>query len=156
MTSIEITADILAQYDRLPIGYTKADTKTVVVDEQNNEVAPGQPGELLISGPSVSKGYLNNPEKTNAAFFEKDGQRFYHSGDLVVADDNQLIFYKGRTDFQVKMHGYRIELEEIDHHLGQLAQVKQACTVPRYNKAHQVTQLIAYVVPAEGQVGMRH
>ena len=50
MTSIEITADILAQYDRLPIGYTKADTKTVVVDEQNNEVAPGQPGELLISG----------------------------------------------------------------------------------------------------------
>ncbi|WP_035144584.1 D-alanine--poly(phosphoribitol) ligase subunit DltA [Latilactobacillus sakei] len=153
MTSIEITADILAQYDRLPIGYTKADTKTVVVDEQNNEVAPGQPGELLISGPSVSKGYLNNPEKTNAAFFEKDGQRFYHSGDLVVADDNQLIFYKGRTDFQVKMHGYRIELEEIDHHLGQLAQVKQACTVPRYNKAHQVTQLITYVVPAEGQVG---
>ena len=51
------------------------------------------------------------------------------------------------------MHGYRIELEEIDHHLGQLPQVKQACTVPRYNKAHQVTQLIAYVVPNADQTG---
>lgn len=152
MTSIEITAEILAQYDRLPIGYTKADTKTLVVDEQNQVVATGQPGELLISGPSVSKGYLNNPEKTNAAFFEKAGQRFYHSGDLVTQAADGLLFYKGRTDFQVKMHGYRIELEEIDHHLGQLAPVKQACTVPRYNKAHQVTQLIAYVVPADGQL----
>jgi len=153
MTSIEITADILAQYDRLPIGYTKSDTKTLVVDEQNQVVAADQPGELLISGPSVSKGYLNNSDKTTAAFFEKDGQRFYHSGDLVTQDQSGLIFYKGRTDFQVKMHGYRIELEEIDHHLGQLPQVKQACTVPRYNKAHQVTQLIAYVVPNADQTG---
>lgn len=151
ITSIEITAALLATYDRLPIGYPKPDTQTVVVDEQNNPVTPGQPGELLISGPSVSKGYLNNPEKTAAAFFEKDGHRFYHSGDLVTQNEDGLLFYKGRTDFQVKMHGYRIELEEIDHHLSQLTAVHQACTVPRYNKAHQVTQLIAYVVPANGQ-----
>jgi D-alanine--poly(phosphoribitol) ligase subunit 1 len=150
VTAIAITSEVLSQYDRLPIGWLKPDTIAQVVNADAAQVPAETAGQLLISGPSVSKGYLNNPGKTTAAFFEQDGTRYYRTGDLVTQTAEGLLFYKGRTDFQVKLHGYRIELEEIDQHLNQLPQVKQACTVPRYNKFHQVTQLIAYVVPEAG------
>ncbi len=147
VTQIEVTDDALAKFDRLPIGYAKADTKMMIVDEDGHEVPNGTEGELIISGPSVSKGYLHNPEKTEKAFFSLDGQRAYHSGDIGTMDDDGLFRYRGRVDFQIKMHGYRIELEEVDHFLGQQQHIKQAVAVPKYNKEHKVTQMIAYVVP---------
>ena len=61
--------------------------------------------------------------------------------------ENNLLFYRGRSDFQVKLHGYRIELEDVDHNLNQVSYVKQATTVPRYDKNCKVSQLVAYVVP---------
>ncbi|NVY97122.1 D-alanine--poly(phosphoribitol) ligase subunit DltA [Lactobacillus sp. DCY120] len=143
VTSLEVTPEVLATYDRLPIGQAKADTRIWALDEKGNSAAEG---ELIISGPSVSKGYLNNPEKTQQAFFEVEGQRAYRSGDLGKITPEKMIFYRGRTDFQVKLHGFRIELEDIDQNLAALPQVDQAITVPRYDKNHKVTQLIAYVV----------
>ena len=100
----------------------------------------------MIVGPSVSKGYLNNPEKTAKAFFNVGSQRGYRSGDLATMTEDGMIFYRGRTDFQVKLHGYRIELEDVDHNLNQVSYIKQASTVPRYNKDHKVAQLIAFAV----------
>ncbi|MCS6155583.1 D-alanine--poly(phosphoribitol) ligase subunit DltA [Lactiplantibacillus plantarum] len=147
VTQIEITDAALAQYDRLPIGYAKADTRILVVDENGEAVPNGTEGELIIAGPSVSKGYLNNPEKTAKAFFELDGQPAYHSGDIGTMDADGLFRYRGRVDFQIKMHGYRIELEEVDHFLAQQQHIKQAVAVPKYDKEHKVTQMIAYVVP---------
>ncbi|RRK11162.1 D-alanine--poly(phosphoribitol) ligase subunit 1 [Lactiplantibacillus garii] len=147
VTQVEITTAALAKFDRLPIGYAKADTKMMVVDEAGKEVANGTEGELIISGPSVSKGYLHNPEKTAKAFFTLDGQRAYHSGDIGTMDADGLFRYRGRVDFQIKMNGYRIELEEVDHFLGSQQHIKQAVAVPKYNKEHKVTQMIAYVVP---------
>lgn len=147
VTSVQITAALLKKYDRLPIGKAKADTQMYVVDETGQPLPTGENGELIITGPSVSKGYLNNPEKTKKAFFQVDMKQAYHSGDLGFIDDQGLIFYRGRTDFQVKMHGYRIELEDVDQNLLQLDLVKQASTVPCYNDMHKVTQLVAYIVP---------
>lgn len=147
VTGVRIDADMLARYPRLPIGRAKADTQITVVTADGQPVPANQNGELIITGPSVSKGYLNNPEKTKQAFFTKNGQRAYHSGDLGFVANDGLIFYRGRTDFQVKMHGYRIELEDVDQNLLQLDLVKQASTVPCYNRSHKVTQLVAYVVP---------
>ncbi|CAM3051870.1 D-alanine--poly(phosphoribitol) ligase subunit DltA [Lactiplantibacillus plajomi] len=149
VTQIEITDDALTTYDRLPIGYAKADTRMLVVDENGQPVANGTEGELIISGPSVSKGYLHNPDKTAKAFFELDGQPAYHSGDIGTMDDDGLFRYRGRVDFQIKMHGYRIELEEVDHFLSQQRYIEQAVAVPKYNKEHKVTQMIAYVVPKQ-------
>lgn len=59
------------------------------------------------------------------------------------------MLYKGRIDFQVKLHGFRIELEDVDHHLDRVSLVSQATTVPKYDKNHKVQQLIAYVVAKE-------
>ncbi|AVK60484.1 D-alanine--poly(phosphoribitol) ligase subunit 1 [Lactobacillus sp. CBA3605] len=147
VTQIEITTAVLEKFTRLPIGYAKADTQMLVVDEANQPVATGVEGELVIAGPSVSKGYLNNPVKTAKAFFNLAGQRAYHTGDIGTMDADGLFRYCGRVDFQIKMNGYRIELEEVDHFLGQQQHIKQAVAVPKYNKDHKVTQMIAYVVP---------
>ncbi|PWG00744.1 D-alanine--poly(phosphoribitol) ligase subunit DltA [Levilactobacillus bambusae] len=149
VTGVEITADILRDYARLPIGYVKEDMTIDVVDEDLNRVPAGEKGELLISGPSMSKGYLNNPDKTAKAFIDWNGKRVYRSGDLGYQLENGLFMYDGRTDFQIKMHGYRIELEEVDHYLNRVPYVKQAVTVPHYNKNHMVDKMIAWVVPAE-------
>ncbi|EPC75321.1 D-alanine--poly(phosphoribitol) ligase subunit 1, partial [Lacticaseibacillus paracasei subsp. paracasei Lpp126] len=146
VTGMAITQDIVDQYPRLPIGFAKPDTEIFVVDEQGNQVSAGTEGELMIVGPSVSKGYLNNPEKTAKAFFNVGSQRGYRSGDLATMTEDGMIFYRGRTDFQVKLHGYRIELEDVDHNLNQVSYIKQASTVPRYNKDHKVAQLIAFAV----------
>src|SRR5699024_8823499 len=64
-------------------------------------------------------------------------------------DENGQLLYKGRIDFQVKLHGFRIELEDVDHHLDRVSLVSQATTVPKYDKNHKVQQLIAYVVVKE-------
>ncbi|MBU5361583.1 D-alanine--poly(phosphoribitol) ligase subunit DltA [Enterococcus raffinosus] len=144
MTQIEVTEEVLATYDRVPIGYIKEDTEVLIYDE-DHEAAEGAAGEIIIKGPSVSKGYMHNPEKTAAAFFEIDGVPAYHTGDAGRLQADGLLLYEGRIDFQVKLHGFRIELEDIDHHLEKVSYVKQATVVPKYQD-HKVQQLVAYVV----------
>ncbi|WP_204121442.1 MULTISPECIES: D-alanine--poly(phosphoribitol) ligase subunit DltA [Levilactobacillus] len=152
VTQVEITEQILADYPRLPIGYAKDDTTITVVDDQLQPVPVGTEGELMISGPSMSKGYLNNPEKTEKAFVTVDGKTVYRAGDLGVQLDNGLIMYRGRTDFQIKLHGYRIELEEVNHYLSQEDHIQVGVAVPRYDRNHKVSQLIAWVVPSEPDI----
>lgn len=149
VSAVEITTEILEKYPRLPIGQAKADTTIALIDEAGKPVEQGQSGEILIAGPSVSKGYLNNPEKTAHAFVEFEGRPAYKTGDLGQYDEAGQLLYKGRIDFQIKLHGFRIELEDVDHHLDKVSYVSQATTVPRYGKDHKVSQLIAYVVKDE-------
>ncbi len=137
ISGVEITQDVLDTYKRLPIGYVKSDSR-IVIDEETREIN--------IVGPTISKGYLNNPQKTKEAFFEFEGQPAYHTGDAGSLDENGLLFYEGRIDFQVKLHGYRIELEEVEHHLAQCAYVKHAIVIPKWQD-HKVQQLIAVVIP---------
>lgn len=146
VTAVKITREILARYKRLPIGYTKPDTRITLRPGSSRQEDGQQVGELTIAGPSVSKGYLNRPEKTAAAFTTIGDERAYFSGDLGFIDDQGLIFYRGRTDFQIKMNGYRIELEEVNHFLNQSPLIHQAVAVPKYNAEHKVSQLLAYVV----------
>ncbi|SUP59095.1 D-alanine--poly(phosphoribitol) ligase subunit 1 [Weissella viridescens] len=65
-------------------------------------------------------------------------------------DDDNLLHYGGRMDFQIKFNGYRIELEEVSHVLNLSDMVESAVAVPRYNDQHKVQQLLAYVVPKPG------
>ena len=144
MTQIEVTEEVLSKYDRVPIGYIKEDTEVLIYDG-NRAVTDGIAGEIIIKGPSVSKGYMHNPEKTAAAFFKIDGAPAYRTGDAGRLQKDGLLLYEGRIDFQVKLHGFRIEFADIDHHLEQVSYVKQATVVPKYQD-HKVQQLVAYVV----------
>ncbi|MBD5429424.1 D-alanine--poly(phosphoribitol) ligase subunit DltA [Lactobacillus sp.] len=150
VTAVEIDDKVLEKYDRLPIGISKNDTE-VSIDTTKGEDKEGKQGEILIQGPSVSKGYLNNPEKTEAAFYKKEGDKYptYRTGDLGFLDGNML-FYRGRIDFQVKFNGYRIELEEINFYLAKHPLVRYGVVAPKYNKDHKVQQLVAVVELADG------
>ncbi|PYH65934.1 nonribosomal peptide synthase [Aspergillus vadensis CBS 113365] len=100
-----------------------------IVDPQNHNVLlpVGATGELIIQGPIVSRGYLKDPVKTSAAFFQSPAwmtpgtsqiwNRFYKTGDLVRYDADGMIHFIGRKDHQVKLHGQRMELGEVEHHL---------------------------------------
>ncbi|MFT8669173.1 MAG: D-alanine--poly(phosphoribitol) ligase subunit DltA [Liquorilactobacillus hordei] len=151
VSQVLIDKNILTNYPRLPIGISKEDTELLIVDEDLHEVPSGTSGELLIIGPSVSKGYLNNPEKTQQAFINFNGKQAYRTGDLAEIDDKGQLLYHGRIDFQVKLHGFRIELEEVDHHLNQVSLIKQATCAPKYDQNHKATQIVAYVVPKENE-----
>jgi D-alanine--poly(phosphoribitol) ligase subunit 1 len=144
ISSIQITQNVLDRYERLPIGYIKEDTKVFVVHEQKM-VGVNKTGEIIISGPSVSKGYLNNPEKTQAAFFKENKQQSYHTGDAGFLNEEGLLFYEGRIDQQIKLHGYRIELGDIEHGLLLDKRIKHAVVVPKY-QGTKVQQLVAFVV----------
>ena len=144
ISGVEVTKELLQQYSRIPIGYVKEDTTVLIMDGET-EVEKGAIGEIIITGPSVSKGYMNNPEKTALAFFEYGGQAAYRTGDAGKLTEDGLLIYDGRIDFQVKLHGYRIELEDVDHHLATVSFVKQATVVPKYQN-YKVQQLVAFVV----------
>lgn len=150
LSAVAITDEMLATCKRLPIGYTKADSPTFVIDENGKALPNGEQGEIIVSGPAVSKGYLNNPERTQVAFFEFEGLPAYHTGDLGVMTDQGMLLYGGRMDFQIKFNGYRIELEEVSQNLNKSEYIKSAVAVPRYNKDHKVQNLLAYVVLKEG------
>ena len=148
VTQVEITDEVLEKYDRLPIGRAKEDTRITIDTSKGDK--PGD-GVIIIEGRSVSKGYMNNPEKTEAAFFKKDGDKYlsYRTGDAGFFDGDML-FYRGRIDFQIKFNGYRIELEEINFYLTKNDLVRYGVAAPKYNKDHTVKQIVAEIELKDG------
>lgn len=92
---------------------------------------------------------MNNPEKTAKAFFKINGVPAYRTGDAGTLDADGLLHHKGRMDFQIKLHGFRVELDEVRASLEKSPLIKQAVAAPKYNKNGQVAHLIAYVIPKE-------
>lgn len=116
----------------VPIGYPIAHMKALVVDEKLCEVQPGAKGELLISGPQVTPGYWRDADRTAIAFVIPPGERhvYYRTGDYVRKPlGTQPIQFLGRLDNQVKIQGYRVELQEVEAILRQVAKVDSAVAV---------------------------
>lgn len=131
---------------------------TWVVDPENrNRLMPiGCKGELLLEGPILSRGYLNDPEKTQAVFITNpewattegaSPRKFYCTGDLVQYTSEGEMMYLGRKDSQVKLHGQRIELGEIEHHLRQNlpTSAKSAVELVKFNDNNNTKALVAFI-----------
>lgn len=120
--------------------------------KQNDDLVSQEPeeiGEILIEGNTVAKGYFKMPEKTALAFEVvkmKNGQfrRLYHTGDLGYFK-NEMLYCVGRTDLQVKVHGYRMELGDIEANILLKEDVEAVCVVPK-RKDGKIRSLVAYVV----------
>lgn len=145
VTSIEITEELLAEEKALPVGYPKSDMRVFVLDELDNPLPEGEKGELILAGPSVSKGYLGEPQLTEKAFGIINGMNAYRTGDAGFIQDG-VVYCQGRMDYQIKLHGYRMELEEIEFHLNQSEYIKTAIIIP-YAPNEEIEYLIAAVVP---------
>lgn len=116
----------------VPIGEPYPGMQALVADASLREVAPGESGELLMSGPQVSLGYWKDAEKTAAAFVTPPGRAavFYRTGDRVRrAEAGAPLVYLGRIDNQIKIQGYRVELEEVESILRETAGVEVAIAV---------------------------
>ena len=117
----------------ITIGGPAANTAFYVVDRNGNILPPYACGELVICGDLVGRGYVNLPEKTAAAFFTLDGRRAYHSGDTVRLNGDGEVEFFGRMDNQVKLRGFRVELDEIERSIVAFEGVKQCKVVVRNN-----------------------
>ena len=119
-----------------------------VLDAELRPVAAGEPGELCIAGPGLARGYLGLPELTAERFPTVPGLgRVYRTGDLVVHEADGELSYHGRIDAQVKVRGYRIELEAIEAVLARDPRVREvACCVQGEEPARLIA---AHLVPVD-------
>lgn len=136
-----IDDEVLARHDPLPVGYAKPGSM-VRVDPAN--------GEIEILGNHVMRGYLNREDLNQGKMFEEAGTRGFRTGDLGAVGPDGLLFCRGRRDDQIKLHGYRIELSEVDRALQRLAGIGAAAAVPLRRADGSVARLIAYVTFSEG------
>lgn len=132
-----------------PIGRPIANTQTYIVDRNLSPVPIGVPGELLIGGANVSRGYLDRPDATAERYLPdhfgvNPGARLYRTGDLARYLSNGNIEFLGRIDHQVKIRGFRVELGEIETALIEDPAVREAVLVARDGSAGR--ELIAYLV----------
>lgn len=149
-TDIVITVEIEQDYYPLPVGWVRPGMRLIVADENGKEVPEGEKGEIIIAGRglTVGAGYFKQKELTEKVFHDWviQGNRYraYHTGDAGYMRDGCL-FYSGRLDTQIKLNGFRIELEDIEHNLMKIEGVEQVAVVPRY-KEGKVRSLTAYIV----------
>jgi len=120
------------------IGKPMKDVNAIIIDETNKVVKPGEKGELCLNGPQLTKEYYNLPEITAKAFvvIEEEGEKetYYKTGDICYTDEDGDFMFCGRTDQQVKVQGYRIELSEVEHFARKLSGGLDCVAVTRVNK----------------------
>ncbi len=125
-------AEIRSHLGVVSIGKAMTGTRLVVVDDSGRLAPAGEVGELCLAGNQVTDGYWRNPQKTESAFVSVDEAggrlRVYKTGDTAFERDDHF-YYCGRTDHQVKIAGYRVELGEIEFHARKMPGVANAAAV---------------------------
>jgi amino acid adenylation domain-containing protein len=137
----------------IPIGYPVASMQIYLLDNNMNQVEHGQIGEIYIGGKGVALGYLNddklNFEKFLSNPFSDEDSVLYKTGDMGRQDSNGAYIFEGRIDFQVKIRGLRVEPNEIEFHLKNVEQIKDAIVLG--SKVGNELKLAAFLVSNNNQ-----
>lgn len=148
LTEIVITDEILSEHAILPVGRVKKGSRIEIQDDQGSLTRDGVSGEIVLIGNTVSTGYYHLPEQTQKSFFQstQDGHpaRGYRTGDCGYLIDGML-YYQGRIDLQIKLHGYRIELEDIEQNILKASGVRGVVVTPNLSEG-KVKSLTAHIV----------
>jgi len=134
----------------ISIGQCWGNTEALIVDDQNELVADGTAGELLINSATLMAGYFARPDLNERAFFYKttsanSQKKYYRTGDLVIRESDGNLTFVGRKDRQIKTRGFRVELDEITNALLKDERVQEAA-VYTYLDASNQTMIGAAVV----------
>lgn len=138
-----------------PLGRPLLNQQIYILDRRLQPVRQGMPGELVIGGAGVVRGYHDRPELTAERFVAHPfiaGERAYRTGDLARQRPDGTLEFLGRLDHQVKIRGYRIELGEIEAALTSHPQVTEAVVIARREGA--ATRLVAYLAPRTDAPGV--
>lgn len=127
----------------VPIGRPSDNVQIYLLDDEMQPVLPGQEGEIYIAGDGVARGYLNQEELTNQRFipnpFSEKSSSMYKTGDIARFISETVMEYVCRVDNQIKVNGYRIELDEIEECIKKLDTIKEVvvdyCILPNKNQA---------------------
>ncbi|MFJ6206412.1 non-ribosomal peptide synthetase [Bacillus pumilus] len=141
----------------LPIGTAIANTRFYIMGSLYDLSPPGVPGELVIAGKGLARGYWNLPEETEKRFVPDPfypSERMYRTGDLVKWTEDGELIYLGRKDHQVNIRGFRIELSEVEAQLLALVEVKEA-VVTTVKDASDQDALAAYVITDEEKTDLK-
>ena len=154
--AVDVTAHEVSAADSVvPIGRAVANTDVFVLDSRLRPVPVGVCGELYLSGRQLADGYLNRPALTAERFVANpmrgEGARMYRTGDLVRWSSDGELEYLGRSDFQIKIRGQRVELGEVEAVLGDAPGVDAAAVVARTDLG-PAPVLVAYVRGQGGSV----
>ena len=138
----------------IPIGRPISNTTAFVLDRHLQPVPAGVPGELYLGGDGLARGYLNHAELTEARFVSHavmngDPVRLYKTGDKVRLTESGDIEFLGRTDHQVKLRGFRIELDEVEGMIRRHPDVAECVVVLRENQLGE-KRLVAYAAKSAG------
>ncbi len=157
-TTVYSTFALRAPGGRATIGRPLANEQAYILDQWRQPVPVGVPGELYLGGDGLARGYLGQPELTRERFVEnpfQPGTRLYRTGDLARYRVDGNIEYLGRLDHQVKLRGFRIELGEVEAALRRDPSVRDTIVMVRNDHASD-QRLVAYVVPADGSMELKH
>ncbi|QHD87007.1 amino acid adenylation domain-containing protein [Gordonia sp. JH63] len=142
----------------VPIGRPVANSDVYVLDTALRLVPTGVAGELYLAGAQIATGYVRRPGLTAGTFiadpYADSPRRMYRTGDLVRWNDTGELEYLGRSDFQVKIRGQRVELGEIESVLGDIPAVEGAVVVARTDLSAS-PMLVAYLVAADDRFDQR-
>ncbi|WP_458110063.1 amino acid adenylation domain-containing protein [Bacillus zhangzhouensis] len=156
--TVVATSGIIDPYQgTLPIGTAIANTRFYILGSLYDFSPPGVPGELVIAGKGLARGYWNLPAETDKRFIPDPfypGERMYRTGDLVKWTEDGELIYLGRKDHQVNIRGFRIELSEIEAQLLALDLVKEA-VVTTVKDAKEQDALAAYVIVDKETVDLK-
>jgi amino acid adenylation domain-containing protein len=139
----------------VPIGGPNPSCSLLVVDEQLLEVGEGEVGELLVAGPQLTLGYWKDPEKTERAFVQPPGYRetYYRTGDSVRRPIGDApVTFLGRRDHQIKIHGARVELGEIEAVLREVAGIDTAVAIGWPRNESGAEGVVAFLSPSAAAV----
>ncbi|WP_026695727.1 long-chain fatty acid--CoA ligase [Peribacillus kribbensis] len=112
------------------LGIPSFDVDARIIDPATmKELAAGVAGEIVVSGPQVFKGYFERPEETGQSFFERDGKRFFRTGDIGRFDEEGYYFMVDRVKRMINASGYKVWPTEVESFLYHHPAVEQACVV---------------------------
>lgn len=156
IADIQITGSLLEENSTLPVGKVSPFNNIYIIDPSTKKELPrGEKGEICITGKTLSTGYYGRDDLTRLSFgqYETESnvyESIYYTGDKGWLDDNDVLWFEGRFDNQVKVNGFRIELQEIEASLDELDEILESCVT--VNATSALSQyLIAHIVTKDTQ-----